>query len=210
MEPKPLKVPTRSMEATTTGEAVAVARRRRTLPNGIWGMAMFIATEATLFGCLIGTYFYLRFRSVHWPPAGIEPPEVALPLALTGGLLITTIPMVGAALAARRRRVGAAWALIAVATLIQGGYLAWQITSYISDLAKFSPSDSSYGSIYFTLVGADHAHVLVGIVLNLWVLARLLGGLTNYRLVTVQAVAFYWVFVNLLTVLVTLTQVSPG
>jgi heme/copper-type cytochrome/quinol oxidase subunit 3 len=210
MDPKPLKVPTRSMEATSAGEAASVARARRTIPNGVWGMLLLIATEGMLFGTLIASYFYLRFRSAQWPPAGIEDPSVALPLSLAGALLLTTAPMLLAARAMTRRRVGIAWALVALSTLVQGGYLAWQIVLYIDDLSKFSPGATSYGSIYFTLLGADHAHVLVGIVLNLWVLMRLLGGVTNYRLVTVQVVALYWVFVNLLTMLVTLTQVSPA
>jgi heme/copper-type cytochrome/quinol oxidase subunit 3 len=119
--------------------------------------------------------------------------------------------MVMAAIAAGRGRVGATWTLVLVATLVQCGYLAWQITSYVSDLHKFSPSGTAYGSIYFTLIGADHGHVLVGILLDLWVLARLITGrMTSYRLVTVRAVAFYWVVVNLVTVAVTLTQVSPS
>jgi heme/copper-type cytochrome/quinol oxidase subunit 3 len=201
---------TRSMEATTAAEAAQVQRARRTLPNGIWAMLLFIATEATLFGTLIGTYFFLQFRSPRWPPAGIEAPSVALPLALSGALLLTTVPMVLAALAAARARTGVTWCLVALATAIQSGYLAWQIVLYLDDLDKFSPGTTAYGSIYFTLLGADHAHVLVGILLNLWVLARLLGGMTNYRQVTVRAVSLYWVFVNALTMIVTLTQVSPS
>jgi heme/copper-type cytochrome/quinol oxidase subunit 3 len=39
-------------------------------PNGWWGMAIFVASEATLFGALLGTYYYLRFKAVHWPPIG--------------------------------------------------------------------------------------------------------------------------------------------
>jgi heme/copper-type cytochrome/quinol oxidase subunit 3 len=201
---------TRSMEATTAAEAAQVQRARRTLPNGIWAMLLFIATEATLFGTLIGTYFFLRSRASQWPPAGIEAPPAALPLALAGALLLTTVPMVLAALAAARARTGVTWCLVALATAIQSGYLAWQIVLYLDDLDKFSPGTTAYGSIYFTLLGADHAHVLVGILLNLWVLARLLGGMTNYRQVTVRAVSLYWVFVNALTMIVTLTQVSPS
>jgi heme/copper-type cytochrome/quinol oxidase subunit 3 len=200
----------RSMEAASDRSAAVVARERRAISNGVWGMAIFIASEATLFGTLIATYFYLQARATVWPPKGIEAPAAVLPLVLTGVLLATTIPMVGAALAAGRARRGLAWGLVALATLVQGGYLAWQVVLYLSDLDKFSPSDNAYGSIYFTLLGADHVHVFVGILFNLWVLARLVTGLTNYRLITVRAVAFYWVFVNLLTVLVTLTQVSPS
>lgn len=199
----------RSMAAQDASTASMVARRR-TVPNGIWGMTIFICSEATLFGCLIATYFFLRFRTTQWPPKGIEAPSVAEPLLLTAGLLATTIPMVLAALAAGRGRRWLTWFLVGGATLVQAGYLAWQITDYMSDLDKFSPGDTAYGSIYFTLLGADHAHVLLGIVFNLWVLTRLLSGLNNYRLVTVRAVSLYWVFVNVLTVLVTLTQVSPS
>jgi heme/copper-type cytochrome/quinol oxidase subunit 3 len=200
----------RSMEATEARSAALVTAQRRSIPNGIWAMAIFVASEATLFGTLIATYFYLRARSGVWPPKGIEAPSVALPLALTGALLLTTVPMVLSAVTAGRGRRGITWALVALSTLVQGGYLAWQIVLYLDDLGKFSPSDTAYGSIYFTLLGADHAHVLVGILFNVWILARLITGLTNYRVVAVRAVAFFWVFVNINTVLVTLTQVSPS
>ena len=65
-------------------------------------------------------------------------------------------------------------------------------------------------SIYHTLLGTHHAHVAIGLLLNLWVLARLLGGLTNYRVVTVRVVSLYWYFVNLLAVCVVFTQISPS
>jgi hypothetical protein len=41
-------------------------------------------------------------------------------------------------------------------------------------------------------------------------MVRLLGGMTNYRLVTVRVVAFYWYFVSALGVAVVLTQLSPS
>ena len=205
-----MKPVTRSTDATGAGEVVAAARARRTLPNGLWGMLLFAATEGTLFGTLIGSYFYLRFRSAQWPPPGIEPPSVALPLSLTGALVLTTVPLVLSVLTARRGRVGVTWALIALAMVVQGGYLAWQIVLYSDDLGKFSPDDTAYGSIYFTLLGAHHAHVAFGLLLDLWILVRLTAGLTNYRLITVQAVALYWAFVNVLAILVVATQVSPS
>jgi heme/copper-type cytochrome/quinol oxidase subunit 3 len=45
--------------------------------------------------------------------------------------------------------------------------------------------------------------------LNVWLLLRFVGGLTNYRLVALQATTFYWHFINVLAVVVTLTEVSP-
>jgi cytochrome c oxidase subunit 3 len=81
---------------------------------------------------------------------------------------------------------------------------------FFGDLDKFSPSDSSYGSIYFTMIGTHHAHVAVGILLNLWLLAKLLGGLTNYRLVALRVIALYWYFVIAAGVCVVLTQIYPS
>jgi cytochrome c oxidase subunit 3/cytochrome c oxidase subunit I+III len=201
---------TRSMEATAAGAAAGVAQRRRALPNGVWGVVLFIATEATLFGTLFATYFYLRFKTPQWPPAGIAPPDVTLPLVLTGVLVATSVPLFLAARAALVGRVAMTWALVLVALAVQGAYLGVQIHLYVDDLAKFSPDRTAYASIYFTLLGAHHFHVAVGMLLELWLVTRLVGGLTNYRVTAVRAVSWYWHFVNLMALFVVGTQLSPS
>jgi heme/copper-type cytochrome/quinol oxidase subunit 3 len=60
-----------------------------------------------------------------------------------------------------------------------------------------------------TLLGADHAHVLVGVLLNAWFLLRIWSRLTRYRVVGVQATAFYWHAVNVITLVVLVVQLSP-
>jgi heme/copper-type cytochrome/quinol oxidase subunit 3 len=135
---------------------------------------------------------------------------VALPLVLTAVLVLSAAPMAGAALMVRAGRVRAAWWLIAVAFVLQAGYLAVQIVSYVGDLGDFSPSTNAYGSIYFTLLGAHHLHVVVGLLLDGWLLARLRGGLTSYRATGVRAVALYWYVVAALAIAVVATQVSAA
>jgi cytochrome c oxidase subunit III len=190
--------------------AVRVEHAREAKPNGWWGMALFVGSEATLFGTLIGSYFYLRFNYVHWPPPGAPEPKVALPLILTAVLVATALPVHAAVDAARDARRLRAWWLIALALLVQTGYFAMQVHLFADDIRKVDPQASSYGSIYVTLVGAGHAHVFVGLLLNLWLLARLATGLTNYRLVGLRVIAFYWYFVYVVSVAVVLTQVSPA
>jgi heme/copper-type cytochrome/quinol oxidase subunit 3 len=78
-------------------------------------------------------------------------------------------------------------------------------------LNDFSPRGSAYGSIYFTLLAAHHAHVLFGILLDLtvmWFVA--FRGLTNYWLIGVRGLALYWHVVNVIAVLVVFTQLSPS
>jgi cytochrome c oxidase subunit III len=201
---------TRSMEATTAGGAARVARQRRTFASGWWGMALLIATEFTLFASLIASYFYLRFQNDQWPPAGIDDPPVTLPLVLTGVLVLTTVPMLGAVRAARVGRRWRAWALVALALGIQGAYLGLQLWLFTRDMNSFSPSATAYGSIYFTLLGVHHAHVAVGLALDLWLLGALAFGLTNYRLIALRVIALYWYFLAFVGVLVVLTQLYPS
>ena len=167
-----------------------------------WGMAMVIASEATLFGTFIGSYYYLRFSSPHWPPPNTPEPRVVVPLILAGTLATTSLPML---LAARAVRQGALWVarlLLVWALVVQCGYLVYEIHDYVDQLHRSTPQDNAYSSIYYTLLGADHAHVALGVVLVAWLLWKLARGLTTYRLNAVQAVAFYWHAVNLLTLIV--------
>jgi heme/copper-type cytochrome/quinol oxidase subunit 3 len=187
--------------------SAAVPRAAR--PNGWWGAAIFLATEATLFGSMLGTYYYLRFNTTAWPPRGVVPPDMTAPLILTGALVLTTVPMFAAVRAAVAGRQWRTWLLVLGAFAVQAAYLGIQAHFFLSDLDKVPARESAYAAIYHTLLGTHHAHVLVGLVLDVWVLARLLGGLTDYRVTTVRVAALYWYVVNALAVLVVLTQISP-
>ena len=182
----------------------------RALPNGWWGMAVFVAGEATLFGCLVGSYFYLRLQSVHWPQGGIEPKDPLLPLVLVGVLVATSLPLQLARRAGARGRGRIALVLIAVALAVQATYFALELHDFRSDLALFAPQQNAYASIYYTLLGADHAHVAVGLLLSLWLVLRLPGGLTSYRLNGLRAVVLYWHAVNAITLVVAAVILSPN
>ena len=186
----------------------AALPRERIRPSGWWGMALFVATEATLFGTIFGTYFYLRLNAVHWPPPGIAAPHPSWPLLLVAALVSTSPLLWAARRAALLGRAGLARAGLSAALTIQGGYLAAQLVLFTQDLDRFRPEGSSYGSIYFTMLGAHDAHVAAGILLELWLLLRLLGGLSRYRLVAFQVTTLYWHFVNVLAVLVVTVQLA--
>jgi heme/copper-type cytochrome/quinol oxidase subunit 3 len=189
-------------EARNAREVAYAAGRRRGPSVAFWGMAMLVASEATLFGTFIGSYYYLRFTTAHWPPPGTPEPRVVVPLILVGVLATTSLPMQLAAAAARRARLWAARVCLVWALVVQCGYLGYEIHDYLDQLHRSTPQDNAYGSIYYTLLGADHAHVAIGILLVVWLLWKLARGLTMYRLNAVQVVAFYWHAVNVLTLIV--------
>ena len=183
---------------------------RAAKPSGWWGMVVFVATETTLFGTLIGSYYDLRFKTPHWPPPGVPDPKVAVPLILLAVLVSTSFFVQLASVFARAGRTTAVQLALLVALVMQSGYLAMQIHLYVDDLHHFTPQGSAYGSIYFTMLGAHHAHVLVGILLELWFFLRFFAGNTVYRAVGIHATAFFWHAVNVLAVAVTIVELSPS
>ena len=176
--------------------------------NGWWGMALFVAAEATLFGTLIGSYVYLGFRNVQWPPAPIAKPHVLVPVLLTAALVASAVPVQLAWRAGRSNRTKAAWRFLAGAFALQLGYFVWQVHDWVDAIHDAPPSRSTYSSIETTMLGFGHAHVLLGLLIDAWLLVQLARRFTPYRLVGLQSAAFYWWAVSAISVAVLLTQES--
>jgi cytochrome c oxidase subunit 3/cytochrome c oxidase subunit I+III len=192
----------RTTEARNAHDAARLAALRLGLPAGWWGMLMVIASEGTLLFCLVATFWYLRLRAPHWPPGSIPEPRVVVPMVLTGVLLLTSVPMQLASRAVRAGRLGATRLLLLLALTVQTGYFAYEFNDFGDQLKTFPVTKDAYSSIYYTLLGADHAHVFLGMLFSTWLLLKLARGLTMYRLNAAVAIAWYWHFVNVLTVVV--------
>jgi heme/copper-type cytochrome/quinol oxidase subunit 3 len=117
--------------------------------------------------------------------------------------LVLTSPLVQ--LAWRRRAAGP----LALAAAVQVAYLVWQTHDLVDLIHSTPPSHSAYGSIVVTMLGADHLHVLVGLLLDAWLLLRFARGLSDYAIGGLRATTFYWHAVNVITVIVLLVQLSP-
>ena len=198
----------RTTEATGAGPVSYVVSRRVGMPAAWWGMMILIASEATLFGAFIGSYYYLRFKSPAWPPDGIPEPRLVVPLVLVGLLALTSVPMQLASRAARAGRLAPARLALLLALVVQAGYFAYEVHDFSDQLNTFDITRNAYSSIYYTLLGADHAHVLVGLLFDVWLLWKLARGVTTYRVNATQAIAWYWHAVNLITIVVLATILS--
>ena len=198
----------RTHEARNSAEVARLVRQRVGVPVAWWGIAMLVASEATIMLTFVGTYYYLRVHTLHWPPPGDPEPRVVVPLLLAGVLATTSLPLQLAALAARAGRLAATRLLLLLALVVQCGYVAYETWDYRHQLQTVGPSRNAYESIYYVLLGADHAHVWIGILLVVWLLAKLTRGLTMYRLNATVAVVWYWHFVNVLTLVVIGTLTS--
>ena len=200
-------VPRTTAQAGGAAVARAIAERRR-MPAAVWGIVMLVASEAMLFASFIASYYYLWSQTAEWPPAGIERPRVALLLVPAICLAAASVPMQLGSMAGRAGRARAALGLVVVAFLVQCAYIAVAMHSFLDDLDKFKPSANAYASIYYVLLGADHAHVFIGLLLSLWLIVKLARGLTMYRANALQGITWYWHAVNLLTLIVVGTILS--
>lgn len=182
---------------------------RRTRSSGWWGVLLLVATESSLFGTLIASYFYLRFRAVEWPPHDLGEPKLLKPGLVLLLLLATGAPMLVASRAAIARDRSRVLAGLGAAFVLALVYAALQVELFREGWPQVHADETAYGSIFVTLAGAHFAHVAAGLLVNAWLLLRVAGGLTQYRANGVRAIALYWHAVNVLAVLVFLTLVSP-
>lgn len=181
---------------------------------GWWGMWGLIATEAMLFGSLLASYFYLRFRAgaAGWPPAGIHRPDLVLPLVMSAILWSSSIPVHIADRGIRRGNQRLLRLGLIGGFLLGAAFLGMQLlVEYPKALLEFRPSDNAYGSMFFTITGFHGFHVVVGLLLSLWTQMRAWqGAFDEHRHLSVQNFAMYWHFVDIVWLLVLFTvYVSP-
>jgi len=124
-------------------------------------------------------------------------------------LVLTSIPLHVASRAAGDGRRESAWRATTASFVVQLVYIVWQLHDYVHTIDVYDPRQSAWSSIFVTLLGADHLHVLVGLLLDVWLLAQLARGLTSYRLVGLRATTFYWHAVNAITAVVFFVQIAP-
>jgi heme/copper-type cytochrome/quinol oxidase subunit 3 len=205
---RPLGEVPHTTEAVGASAVASAVGARSARPAAWWGILILIASEAMLFAAFVGTYFYLRFTSHEWPQGGLPAPKALVPIILVACLVATSVPMQLASAAARAGRLPATRFFLLAALLVQGGYFGYEVHDFFHQLQTFDISRNAYSSIYYTLLGADHAHVALGILFNLWLLGKLATGLTTYRVNAAQAIAWYWHAVNVITIVVIATLLS--
>lgn len=171
----------------------ALARPRRGgLPNHVLGLYLVIAAELMFFAGLVSALVVARANLTVWIPA--DQPRLPIPRTAfnTALLLLSGLTMRAARQAARRAPADSRGWLAATAAL-GAMFVALQGVEWAHLLGYGITAQSSLASGFFYLiVGAHAAHVLVGLTVLLWLLAR------PRSLAWVEGGALYWTFVVLL------------
>lgn len=162
-----------------------------------WGIVGLIAVEATVFACLIVSFFYLSIHQAHWPPDGTKAPDLLLPTLSTLLLMASTIPIYIADKAIKRGNPGPLkvwpWASVALGLLFLG------IKAYEYSHVDFRWDSHSYGSVVWTIIGLHGTHVMA-VVLKTLVIIYLARQeyFTSERRIGITVNGLYWYFVAII------------
>jgi heme/copper-type cytochrome/quinol oxidase subunit 3 len=172
--------------------------------NGWWGMMMLIATEGALFVYLLFSYYYVAVQhGREWLPTDLPNFKLSAPDTLI--LLASSVVAWRGEKLLKEGRGGAVVALhLAITGLMGILFVAIQYKEWSS--REFTPTSSSYGSLYYTITGFHMMHVIAGILvlatLTLW---SALGYFDQRRSAAVSIGAIYWHFVDAVWLVLFLT-----
>ena len=173
------------------------------LPIPLVGMLLFIASEVMFFGGLFAAYFNARAGAAggEWgPPPGAHELE-AWPLAaiLTIILVTSSFTMQFAVWAIRRGDQGRLRMWVGVTLVLGILFLAGQLYDYTQ--LGFGIDGGIFGTTFYTLTGFHGAHVFGGVVGLTILFARAINGqFSRQNHVAVEAISFYWHFVDVVWV----------
>ncbi len=161
-------------------------------------MWLFLGSECLFFGSLIAAYLLYRDKSMTGPY-----PEDLFDIPFTSVssfvLLMSSVSMVLALAAVQR---GDQWGLkvwLATTALLGVLFLSGQAFEFTEfNREGLSLSTNMFGTTFFVLTGFHGAHVSVGVLILLSLLAMALRGkLTQAKSLNVELAGLYWHFVDI-------------
>jgi heme/copper-type cytochrome/quinol oxidase subunit 3 len=174
------------------------------IPNGKFGIWLFLASEVMLFGALFSSYVLLRTGAPHWPPeGGLSSELLNVPLATvnTAVLITSSITMVMAWASCKMNNLPR-FKLWMSATI--GLSFVFLVIKYFEYTHKFEqghfPSYNNFYAVYFTMTGLHGLHVIGGIVVNTYLLtwgSRMWKTDSTHFTNRVENAGLYWHFVDL-------------
>jgi len=178
-------------EGTSAGEMIAIAGRRR------FGMWLFLASLAMLFGGSLVGFIVIRSRAPEWPPAG----SPGLPTAFWISTILLALISVLLALAEKAANEGSSSRLSRMLTAAAVLGVAF-VLSQVSGWARMAgaselPQNNLYLFGVYVLSFLHVLHVVGGLIPLVWVALRSKAGrytATDHEAVT--NVAMYWHFLG--------------
>ena len=175
------------------------------IPNGKFGIWLFLASEVMLFGALFSSYVLIRTGAPHWPPGTDQLSSEILNVPLgtfnTAVLITSSITMVLAWASCKMGNLPRFKLWMAATVLLAVVFL---VVKYFEYAEKFHhdhlPSHDNFFAIYFVLTGLHGLHIIGGIVVNTFLLtvgSKMWRTDPEHFTNRVENAGLYWHFVDL-------------
>ncbi len=163
---------------------------------GIW---LFLASEVMLFGSLFSAYALLRSGATSWPD---QSAVLSVPFATLNTVILisSSITMVLAWVAAKDGALPRFRLFMGLTLLLGAAFMVVKGLEYSDKFAHgLLPSTDNFLGLYFTMTGVHAIHVLVGMVVNaymLWPGGRMFRTDAARFTNRVEIAGIYWHFVD--------------
>ncbi|MFA5354760.1 MAG: cytochrome c oxidase subunit 3 [Thermodesulfovibrionales bacterium] len=163
-------------------------------------MVTFILSEAALFGALFSGYLYNLLQVSQWPPANTPDgvPPLGLALGLTVFLLSSSLTIHKAEGLLEKGDAKGFQRWLIITMLLGLFFLAGQVKEWWSLISEgFTVSTNAYSTFFFSITGLHGSHVLVGLILQFFILLLAMRGrVGHHKQSIVKACGYYWHFVD--------------
>jgi cytochrome c oxidase subunit I+III len=160
-----------------------------------WAMLFFITIEIVFFFALVAAYFYLGSAAPMWPQGKIPEPDLAIPIAYTIVLCLSSLAMYLGDRSVEQGRQRQFIIYQAVALTLGFAFLGMKGYEYATQV-DYTWYSNVYGSLSWTMSGFHAAHVLSVLMKGAVVLALgLRGWFTPERKLGLSVNGIYWHFV---------------
>ena len=134
---------------------------RTPISSGVFGMLIFMVTEAMFFAGLISAYMVIRAGIEEWPPWGQPRLPVVATAFNTIVLLASGFIMVHSRACFKKNELALGRRWLGISILLGTFFLVFQGYEWIQLLKfGFTLSSSVYGGLFYLLIGAHGFHVM--------------------------------------------------
>jgi len=161
---------------------------------GLWGVITLIATEGSLFACLLFAYAFTAVQqSRGWFPAGSPDLKLAGPNTIV--LLSSSVAVWWGEKGLKAGKPQRLTLGLIVAIALGLAFVATQLVEWKQKGSTIT--SNGYSSFFFTITGFHMAHVIVGLLALTTVLVwNLMGYFDRRRNTAVAVSSLYWHFVD--------------
>ena len=171
------------------------AERRQLVSSSIFATVIMIMTEVMFFAALISAYMIIRSGAEEWPPWGQPRLPVfatainSLTLLASAFCLHRSVKVFSSQASHSKQLLALAIALGTVFVSVQG-YEWVQLISF-----GLTITSSTYGGVFYLIIGAHGLHVIGGLLALLACLRRLNSTSQQLTIDNLRAAQIFWYFV---------------